>query len=97
MEFDDFMKSIADNAPPAALDVCLTALWFEAKGDWQKAHTLIDSIADKNAYWVHAYLHRKEGDTWNADYWYTKAGKTRPGAALDEEWKMIARHLLKTA
>ncbi len=97
MQFDDFIKSTANSLPPAALDTCLISLWFDAKGDWQKAHTLIDSIAEKNAYWVHAYLHRKEGDLWNADYWYTKAGKKRPAVSLDEEWEMIAKHLLKMA
>ena len=70
------------------------ALWYDAKEDWEKAHELIQDIEDKNAAWIHAYLHRKEGDIWNADYWYRRAGKKRPDASLQNEWEQIATELL---
>ncbi|MEO8713025.1 MAG: hypothetical protein ABI405_12920, partial [Parafilimonas sp.] len=72
----------------------LQALWYDAKGNWQKAHALIDSLDDKNSCWVHAYLHRKEGDISNADYWYRRADKQRPSATLQNEWKDITMQLL---
>ncbi len=94
MQFAEFAKSMQSNTPPADLPIYLLALWFDAKGDWDKAHKSIDSLDDKNACWVHAYLHRKEGDVWNADYWYSRAGKKRPATSLEEEWENITRALL---
>lgn len=94
MEFTEFLKSAEGNAPPQGLSLCLTALWHDAKGDWTTAHSSIDSTEERDAYWVHAYLHRKEGDIWNADYWYRRAGKTRPSVTIDEEWAAIAKALL---
>jgi len=94
MQFDEFVQSLQNNAPPVQLPVYVTALWLDAKGDWDKAHSSIDNLSDKNSCWVHAYLHRKEGDIWNADYWYTKAGKKRPDVPLNEEWENITRALL---
>ncbi len=94
MTYNDFTKSIDGNTPPAELGLSLKALWYDAKGDWNTAHSSIDSVEDKDAYWVHAYLHRKEGDIWNADYWYRRAGKKRPDVTLDEEWAAITKALL---
>jgi hypothetical protein len=94
MQFDEFVQSTKAGTPPAGLPIYLTALWFDARGEWDKAHKSIDSVENKNAYWVHAYLHRKEGDIWNADYWYNRAGKKRPSTSLDEEWENITRALL---
>lgn len=94
MQFEEFLKSIDNSTPPAGLPIYIQALWFDAKGDWDKAHHSIDSLNDKNSCWVHAYLHRKEGDIWNADYWYGKAGKQRPAATLKQEWENISRALL---
>ena len=65
----------------------IQALWWDAKGEWNKAHALIDSLDDKNSCWVHAYLHRKEGDIQNADYWYRRAQKQRPIESLQQEWQ----------
>jgi hypothetical protein len=81
---------VADNPPPAA-SVYLQSLWYDAKRNWNKAHELIQDIPDKDASWIHGYLHRKEGDIWNADYWYTKAGKKRPNVSLQEEWEQIVK------
>ena len=90
MDLKTFKESLnASQAPPTA-SVYLQALWYDAKGDWNKSHELIQDVPDKNASWIHAYLHRKEGDTWNADYWYSKAGKKRPAVSLEQEWEQIA-------
>jgi len=89
-----FKDSLLLAVPPATLPVYLKALWYDGKGDWQTAHEQVDSLNDATACWVHAYLHRKEGDTWNADYWYRKANKKRPGITLQEEWEAIVTALL---
>ena len=70
------------------------ALWHDAKGDRDKAHNIIQDVPDKTASWIHAYLHLKEGDIWNADYWYNKAGRERPAFSLEEEWEEIVKALL---
>jgi hypothetical protein len=88
-----FKQSTSSNEPPSNLSVHLQALWYDAKDNWEKAHTLIQDAEDKNAAWIHAYLHRKEGDTWNADYWYRRAGKQRPAVDLDTEWEEIVTAL----
>ena len=78
MKFDGFKESLAQEKIPAGLNEYLQALWYDAKGDWNKAHHIIKDIENKNAAWVHAYLHRKEGDISNADYWYHRAGRKKP-------------------
>lgn len=89
-----FKDSLAADTPDNRLSVQLKSLWYDGKGDWQQAHHLIDQLTDKDSAWVHAYLHRKEGDTWNADYWYRRAGKTRPDIFLDEEWERLVTQFL---
>jgi len=89
-----FKDSLLQLSPPEELSVYLQSLWLDAKGDWNAAHHLVDSLEDKTACRVHAYLHRKEGDIWNADYWYRKAGTKRPSVSLDEEWEMLVKELL---
>jgi hypothetical protein len=71
----------------------LAALWRDARGDWDRAHELAQSVETAEGAWVHAYLHRKEGDLANADYWYRRAGRTRPATTLDQEWAEIAAAL----
>lgn len=85
----DFKTSFTTEQPPLHLPLHLQALWYDGKGDWQTAHDLIDQENDQNSAYVHAYLHRKEGDSWNADYWYRRAGKTRPALSLNEEWEQL--------
>jgi len=93
MKVSTFKESLLDNEPPAGLSPYLMALWYDEKGGWDKAHELIQDIGDKNASWIHAYLHRKEGDISNADYWYSRAGKIRPAVSVHEEWEdMVAFH-----
>ena len=94
MNLHDFKETLLGNSPPKNVSDHLKALWFEAKDDWEKAHILIQNVGDKNAAWIHAYLHRKEGDISNADYWYSRTGKKRPDISLEEEWEQIARELL---
>lgn len=95
MSFDDLEHSIArDPAPPAELSPGLQALWHDARGDWDRAHQAVQDDSSQDGAWVHAYLHRKEGDTGNARYWYARAGRTLPAAGLDAEWAEIARELL---
>lgn len=72
----------------------LKALWYDGNGDWEKAHDQVDSMDGKDAARIHAYLHRKEGDQWNADYWYRRAGDSRPELPLEEEWKMLLAQFL---
>jgi hypothetical protein len=93
MDLSSFKESLLTDNPPDA-SVYIKALWYDGRQDWKKAHDLIQDLADKNAAWIHAYLHRKEGDTWNADYWYNKAGRKRPSISLQEEWEQIVTALL---
>ncbi len=89
-----FHESLTEPLPPAHFSVLLKSLWYDAKGDWKTAHDLVDSLAGTEAAWVHAYLHRKEGDIWNADYWYARAKKERPSSTLEEEWESLVRHFM---
>lgn len=75
MNFITFKQSLIASEPPPNISVYLKALWYDVKGEWGKAHLLIQDMDDNNAAWIHAYLHRKEGDNGNASYWYRKAGK----------------------
>lgn len=96
MAFEEFEASLSNIHPPAGLSPCLTALWHDKKGDWNQAHEIVQEIDTSTAAWVHAYLHRKEGDEWNAGYWYRQAGKSFPfEQPLDDEWGKIAQQLLK--
>lgn len=94
MNFEEFQKSLTASSPPNDLPAYLLALWYDAKGDWNRSHGIIQNIEDKTAAWIHAYLHRKEGDIGNADYWYRRAGKNKSEKTLVEEWKNIVVSLL---
>ena len=94
MNLSVFKETLSGSEPPQNVSVYLKTLWYDAKGEWDKAHKLIQDFEDRNASWIHAYLHRKEGDTGNADYWYSRAGKKRPSVSLDEEWEEIVTALI---
>jgi hypothetical protein len=94
MNLSLFKESLSGNAAPHNSSVYLNALWYDAKGEWNKAHELIQDVEDKNASWIHAYLHRKEGDNANADYWYSRAGKKRYPGSLEKEWEEIVAALI---
>lgn len=94
MDLKSFRESIEKPEPPGGLSLALQALWWDAKGDWEKAHQRAQEREDEAGMWVHAYLHRKEGDLSNADYWYRRCGKSSPQASLDQEWESLAQAFL---
>jgi len=89
MNLGDFKASLAESQPPAGFSAPLSALWWDAKGDWTRAHALVDELETKDGMAVHAYLHRKEGNATNADYWYARAGREFHRPALDVEWAAL--------
>ena len=95
MTFAEFMASTAtDSSPPSCLPQALAALWHDRRGDWDVAHNLAQAAGGKDGAWVHAYLHRKEGDEGNAAYWYRSAGRPETTSSLAEEWENITTVLL---
>ncbi len=94
MDLPTFKQSLDRDAPPEDLGRALAALWHEAKGDWDQAHRLAQGQKDAGGAWVHAYLHRVEGDQSNAEYWYRRAEKPPSSAPLKKEWDEIAEALL---
>jgi hypothetical protein len=90
MMIEEFRRSVGDAVPPAGLAAPLLALWWDARGEWQRAHEAAQSGEDADSAWVHAYLHRKEGDLANAGYWYRRAGRPVAQGPLAEEWSTIA-------
>jgi hypothetical protein len=95
MTVEEFRKSLNGERPPEDLTLSLAALWWDAKGDWTKAHESAQQDEGPAGAWVHAYLHRKEGDLSNTGYWYGRAGKRQAKVSLDEEWTEIVNTLLK--
>jgi hypothetical protein len=93
MTINEFRKSLEQKIPPS-VPPALRALWHDGKGDWDAAHNAAQAIEDETGAWVHAYLHRKEGDQGNAAYWYRRAGKAVARGALEEEWEAIVTELL---
>ncbi len=96
MTVDDFRQSLSASKPPAGLSHALAGLWWDCKGDWKRAHESAQQDEGPEGSWVHAYLHRKEGDQSNAAYWYNRAGKPVCREPLDAEWVNIAKDLLFT-
>ena len=94
MKIDEFRQSLADKTPPRNASKVLQALWHDAKGDWQRAHKIVQSVPGKAGARVHAYLHRKEGDRDNANYWYDRADTKMPKIALEKEWETLVVELL---
>ena len=94
MTMADFKASLSGAAPAPDLDAPLAALWWAAKGDWDAAHKIAQDEPTADAAWVHAYLHRVEGDLGNAGYWYRQAGKPVASGPLESEWEQMASVLL---
>lgn len=90
----EFKQTLNLDEPVSGLSDQLKSLWFDGKGDWHKAHNQVDHLTDQSSAWVHAYLHRKEGDIWNADYWYSRARQSRPNVSLEREWEQLVVHFL---
>src|SRR5690348_12804367 len=97
MTLADFKQSLSSTRPPADLTAALLGLWWAGKDDWDKAHKIVMDEGGKDCAWVHAYLHRVEGDLDNARYWYRQAGKPVASGALEEEWTAIGNELLAAA
>jgi hypothetical protein len=92
-----FKQSLSDGKPPKAVSPALVALWWAGKGEWDRAHALVMDEAGREAAWVHAHLHRIEGDLDNARYWYRQARRPEASGSLPEEWDAIAAALLEAA
>ena len=96
MDPASFERSLRSEAPPAGLPPLLLALWYERKGDWNRAHAIAQDIDGRDAALVHAYLHRREGDLSNAGYWYRQANRPVERGDKDAEWRAIVAALLRT-
>ncbi len=94
MTLDEFRQSLTDPGPPRGLSRPLQALWHSANEDWDAAHDLVQSESGSDGAWVHAHLHRIEGDLPNAEYWYRRTSRPTCEAPLEEEWAEIASALL---
>jgi len=96
MDLASFQSSVENNEFPNHLSKPLQALWLDKQGEWEQAHDLIQYDEAGAGAWVHAYLHRKEGDNGNANYWYRRANKKMPKESLKTEWEQIVETLLST-
>ena len=94
MTIETFIRSIGSREPPGGLPETLRSLWWDRKGDWDRAHSIAQEIPTAQGSAVHAYLHREEGVLWNADYWYSRAGRARPEVPLTEEWRRLVEEML---
>jgi hypothetical protein len=92
---DEFRVTLAAASPPP-LPPLLRALWHDAKGEWDEAHRIAQDVTGADGAWVHAYLHRKEGDLSNARYWYQQAGQRAATDSVGAEWGRIVAELLKS-
>ena len=97
MTLDEFIQSAVegDQLPPG-LNNTQTTLWQARAGQWDNAHDSCQNLPDPDGAWIHAWLHRQEGDLGNASYWYHRAGKTMPSTTLEEEWEHITRSLFES-
>ena len=97
MTLAQFKISLKGTLPPDKINALLLSLWYDAKGNWNRAHETAQDITGRDGSWIHAYLHRKEGDLSNASYWYSIAGKPIPSSSLEEEWENILKALIGRA
>jgi|SRR5262245_28856724 len=93
MTLGEFKATLSDATPPDVAPA-LVALWHDARGDWERAHHVAQDVDDASGSWVHAYLHRKEGDLGNAGYWYRQARRSAASGSLNDEWNAIVTELL---
>ena len=94
MTLDELKAALGSPEPPTGLAAAVVALWYDGRGDWEAAHRVAQDIDDETGAWVHAYLHRKEGDAGNAAYWYRCARQPVARDSLEAEWERIAQALL---
>jgi hypothetical protein len=94
MTYPEFQSSLQQSEPPQKLSDLLKAMWYDGKENWSASHDIAQEIHSTDGSWIHAYLHRKEGDLSNASYWYSKAGKPVPRVSLKEEWEQLVKEFL---
>lgn len=95
MDYFEFIDSLTFETIPDNLTTeALKALWLAGTGNWEGAHDIAQEITDALGSWIHAYLHREEGDRWNAGYWYDRAGKSFPNYSLDDEYRFLVEAAL---
>jgi hypothetical protein len=94
MNFEEFRTSLSSDTPPEGLSNLLLALWYAGRNEWDRSHDIAQEIHDANGSWVHAYLHRLEGDKANAGYWYAKAGRNLPSYSLEKEWESLVKYFI---
>lgn len=97
MTLDEFRTSLEQGNPPTGISPALRALWYDACHNWDEAHAILQNDNSPDGAWVHAYLHRVEGDLANAGYWYQRANRVPCNDALPVEWEAIAQELLARA
>lgn len=88
-DYTTFLETLDENEPPSDWSLALQSLWYDAKGDWESSHNIAQDLHTPMGSWIHAYLHRKEGDDWNAGYWYRQAGQPFPKHSLEEELQQL--------
>lgn len=92
--WDDFKLSLQRESPGETWPEALRAMWWDAKGNWEMSHDIAQEITSDIGHWIHGYLHRKEGDRWNATYWYNSSGRDYPKKSLEEESGEIVKYIL---
>ncbi|GLU44487.1 hypothetical protein [Allomuricauda sp. NBRC 101325] len=92
--YQEFQESLSEPSPPSSWSLPLQSLWFDAKGNWEASHDIAQDLHSSMGSWIHAYLHRKEGDEWNAGYWYRQAGRPFPKHSLEDELQQLVEENL---
>ncbi|MGB5228804.1 hypothetical protein [Eudoraea sp.] len=92
--FQEFLKTQQNDHPSELWPKGLQALWYDLKGNWNASHNIAQDLPSELGYWIHAYLHRKEGDQFNANYWYRRANRQYPNLTLDEEFKVLVEYVI---
>lgn len=95
MTLREFKNFVEKGQKPEELNPYLEAMFEDAAGNWEQAHEIAQHCGDMYGNWIHAYLHRKEGDHWNAKYWYSNAGKSMPNYSIEREWEEITEEILR--
>lgn len=94
--YNAFVKSLQADAPDPLWPEALKALWYDGKEEWEASHNIAQEIPSNMGNWIHAYLHRKEGDKWNAGYWYQRANREYPRMELDEEFEELVNEVIRS-
>jgi len=94
VNYADFKNSLVEEHPNPDWSEALKSLWYDAKGDWEASHNIAQDMHDQMGSWLHAYLHRKEGDEFNAGYWYRQAGRSYPKVSFEAEHRQMVAFVL---